>query len=120
VVTALVVGLFAAAVLGLQAMMSGVTHGQTLAVAGSTLLAAVAVSPIRARVQRVVDRRFNRTRYDAERTVQRFVSRLRDQVDLQTLTMELDRTANETVQPSSSTIWLRGASALPAPREPRG
>ena len=75
--------------------------------AGSTLLAAALFAPIRRRVQRLVDRRFNRTRYDAERTVAAFAERLRDEVDLEQLRAEILATVAATVEPSSVSLWLR-------------
>jgi hypothetical protein len=58
-------------------------------------------------VQRIVDRRFNRTRYDADRTVAAFASRLRDEVDLEQLRAEILATVSATVEPSSVSLWLR-------------
>jgi uncharacterized protein YcbX len=78
-----------------------------LAVAGSTLLAAALFQPIRRQVQRLVDRRFNRTRYDAERTVAEFASRLRDEVDLEQLRAEILATVSQAVEPVSVSLWLR-------------
>jgi predicted unusual protein kinase regulating ubiquinone biosynthesis (AarF/ABC1/UbiB family) len=58
-------------------------------------------------VQRLVDRRFNRARYDAERTVAAFAARLRDEVDLEQLRAEILATVAQTVEPSSVSLWLR-------------
>jgi hypothetical protein len=63
--------------------------------------------PARRRLQAWVDRRFNRARYDAARTVERFSGRLRDQVDLDTLSTELLAVLDHTVQPASASLWLR-------------
>ena len=75
--------------------------------AGSTLLAAALFQPIRRQVQRLVDRRFNRSRYDAEQTVAAFAERLRDEVDLEQLRAEILATVAATVEPSSVSLWLR-------------
>jgi hypothetical protein len=78
-----------------------------LGVAAATLLAAAAFLPLLRRVQDLVDRRFNRRRYDAARTVQRFATRLRDQVDLTALSAELLTVVDRTMQPTQASLWLR-------------
>ena len=70
---------------------------------------AALVAPIRGRVQGIVDRRFNRARYDAERTALAFGERLRDQVDLPTLADDLGATVRAAVAPTGSGLWLREA-----------
>jgi hypothetical protein len=82
-----------------------------LAVAVATLAVAGAFQPARRRVQRVVDRRFDRRRYDAARTIQRFSTRLRQQVDLDTPTAELLDVVEQTMQPTSASLWLRPSSS---------
>ena len=108
VVTAILGAVFVAVVLAVQAVLGPLTGSSTLAVAGSTLLVAALFQPIRRRVQQLVDRRFNRARYDADRTVAAFAGRLRDQVDLEHLGTEITGMVAATVQPMTVTIWLRG------------
>jgi hypothetical protein len=107
VLTLILGGLFVALILALQALLAPVTRSNELAVAGSTLLVFTLFQPLRRRVQRIVDRRFNRTRYDADRTVAAFASRLRDEVDLEQLRAEILATVSATVEPSSVSLWLR-------------
>jgi len=76
-------------------------------VAGATLTVAALFQPLRRRVQQLVDRRFNRRRFDAVRTVEGFATRLRDQVDLDALNRELLAVVDQTMQPTSTSLWLR-------------
>jgi hypothetical protein len=76
-------------------------------VAASTLVVAALFTPLRRRVQRVVDRRFDRARYDAERTATSFAERLRNEVDLATVAADLNETVRAAIAPSSVGVWLR-------------
>jgi hypothetical protein len=78
----------------------------SVGVAASTLAVAAGFNPLRRRVQRVVDRRFNRARYDAGRTVERFAVRLRDEVDTDIVTRDLLDVATSAIQPASISLWL--------------
>jgi hypothetical protein len=108
-VTGLLIALFAGMVLALQALLVDVTQGQTLAVAASTLVAFVLFQPIRRRVQSAVDRRFDRSRYDGERTVAAFTGRLRDQIELSGLQTDLVTTVGLALHPTSAGVWVRVA-----------
>ena len=117
--TLLLGGGYAAVVLGLGELVG---RGSSLVVAGATLAVAALFQPARRRVQQAVDRRFNRRRYDAARTIQAFSVRLHQQVDLDTLSAELLAVADQTMQPTQASLWLRPpppSSSDTAPSEAR-
>ncbi|HEU4489192.1 MAG TPA: hypothetical protein VFS38_07900 [Actinomycetota bacterium] len=103
---------YVAGVVGLGGAVRGVT-GQgdnSLAIAATTLAIAGLFGPARVRVQRFIDRRFYRHKYDAAKTVEIFSTRLRDEIDLDALCSELVDTVAYTMQPTKVSVWLRGSS----------
>lgn len=100
-------GLFGATVVGLQRISRPLTGGDDLAVAISTLATAVMFFPARRRLQTFVDRRFNRSRYDAARAIEAFSARLRDEHALETINKELRDVLTQTMQPSSVSLLAR-------------
>jgi hypothetical protein len=111
--TLLLGGGYAALVLGLGQRLGG--RQSSLVVAGATLAVAAVFQPARRRIQALVDRRFNRRRYDAVETIQAFSARLHQQVDLTTLTAELLAVAERTVEPTMVSLWLRPPMERSAP-----
>jgi asparagine N-glycosylation enzyme membrane subunit Stt3 len=116
---ALITGLLALVYFGsivvLQGLLSPFTGDSTPAVVLSTLLIAALFLPVRRRVQDAIDRRFNRTRYDAEKTLAAFAATARDETDLDALLAELARVIQETMQPEHVSVWLR---PVQSPRPP--
>lgn len=108
--TAVLVAVYSIAILVLQEPLGTVTGGNTVSVALSTLVVAALFQPLRRRIQSVVDRRFDRARFDAARTAVAFSERLRDEVDIATVTADLDGIVRETLKPTTLTLWLRAAN----------
>lgn len=106
-VTAIVAGVFGAAVLLLSTGLASFAQGQTIAVAASTLAAYAIFQPVLRRVRRDVDRRFDRRRYDGERTAISFSARLRDVTNMEAVTGDLVETITSAVAPASLSLWLR-------------
>jgi hypothetical protein len=105
ILTALLVGTF----IGLIALSTDVLAiSSRVGVAASTLAAAALFNPLRKRIQHLVDRRFNRARYDAEATVAAFTARLRDAVEIDAIRADLLDAVNRAVQPTHASIWIKG------------
>jgi hypothetical protein len=102
--TLLLGGAYAALVLGLGQLLG---RNSNLVVAAATLAVAALFQPARRRIQATVDRRFNRRKYDAANTVEAFSTRLRDEVDLEALSAELLTVVDQTMQPTTASLWLR-------------
>jgi hypothetical protein len=107
VVTGLLVGVYVGIVVLTTDVLS---FSSPIAVAASTLAAAALFSPVRTRVQRLVDRRFNRVRYDATATVAAFSARLREAVDLDAVRMDLLDVVGRAVEPAHASIWINHGS----------
>jgi hypothetical protein len=110
VVTGLLAGLYAGLVLLATHVLS---FSSPVAVAASTLAAAALFSPLRRRVQRAVDRRFNRARYDADQTVTAFAASLKDAVDLDSIRDDLARTVHQALEPAHISVWISRHSGGP-------
>jgi hypothetical protein len=106
--TALLAGIYAGLVLGLSQLFGGLSaKPPSSVVAGATLAVAALFQPARRRIQQAVDRRFNRRNYHAATTIEAYSVRLRDQLDLDTLSTELVAVVDQTMEPTRVSLWLR-------------
>jgi len=105
--TLLLAAMYLGLVLGLRALVNPLTGESDLAVAVSTLVVAALFRPLRSRIQRIVDLRFFRSRYDADQTVASFAGRLRQEVDFEAVRTDLCLAVRETVQPHHVSLWVR-------------
>jgi hypothetical protein len=112
--TAILGMVYAGLVLTLGQLFGGVAGDPpSWAVAGATLAVAALFQPVRRRIQLAVDRRFNRRRYDTAKTIAAFSARLRDEIDLDTLSTELLAVVDQTVEPTTASLWLRPSKKHP-------
>jgi hypothetical protein len=109
VMSAILVAVYGAVILLLQGPLGSVTGGDTIPVAVSTLVAAALFQPLRRRVQSLVDRRFDRARFDSEQTSAAFAERLRADVDIESVTADLRTTVQGALRPTCQGLWIREA-----------
>ena len=107
IVTIVLAVVFGAAILVLQDLLAPLTRSNELAVAGSTLLIAVLFAPLRGRVTKIVDRRFNRSHYDAEHTLAALSARLREEVEPDLVRTDILATVDAAFEPTTVRLWLR-------------
>jgi small basic protein len=103
IVTGLLVGMY----VGLVLLATVLTVKTPVAVAAATLAAAALFNPVRRRVQHAVDRRFNRTRYDADKIIAAFAGRLQDAIDLDAVQAALLGAAHQALEPEHASVWIR-------------
>jgi hypothetical protein len=113
--TVLLGAAYVALVLAGQAVFSSFAGGGDLAIAASTLVVAALFLPVRSRVQRFVDRRFYRRRYDAQRTIDAFGARIREKTELTALRGDLEGVIHEAMQPAHVSVWLRSDDSVTVP-----
>jgi hypothetical protein len=107
IVTGVLAVIFTATSIGLSVILGSLADGQSLAVAASTLVVFALFGPLRRRTKIVVDRRFDRSHYDASLTVQALTARLRDDIDLERVGADVLGVVGRTFHPASSSLWLR-------------
>ena len=119
--SALLAPVYAGAVLVLGQLFGGIrAQPPSWVVAGATLAVAALFQPARRRIQQAVDRRFNRRKYNTAQTIEAFNARLRDQVDLDTLSGEVLAVVDQTMQPTTASLWLRPSAQAPTRGQGRG
>lgn len=109
--TALLAMIYFGCVIGLQSLLHGLIESNQLAIVGSTLAIAALFQPLRRRIQRFIDRRFYRRKYDAARTLASFSATLRNEVDLKQVSEQLMAIVQETMQPTHISLWLNNPEA---------
>ena len=111
--TVSLVAAYAGSVVVLQSLLVPITTGSDLSVVASTLLIAALFRPLRSRIQAFIDRRFYRTRYNAELMLQNLSKRLRDETDIDKLAAELEKVARDALQPTLVFLWTRPLNRSP-------
>jgi len=115
VLTGLLIGIFALSVFVIQRVIGGfVGEDSPLGVAASTLLIAALFNPLRRRLQGLIDRRLYRSKYDAQRVIDEFVTTARNEADMSLLSADLLDVVDQTVQPSLQGLWIKGAETQDA------